>query len=121
MCLYRLCLANCYIGVNMITHTWKIHDIDATDGLIIEVKYSVLARELDTTVETEGYWKFGDPVLRKPFDKVTEEDVIDWLRADSIREGKNIIESRLEEQLANLEKSKVKLPWAPQVFELKLG
>jgi hypothetical protein len=105
----------------MITHKWKIHEIDATDGLITEVKYSVLARELDTTVETEGYWKFGDPVLRKPLLEVKEEDVIAWVRADSMREGVNIIESRLEEQLANLEKDKVKLPWVPQVFTVNLG
>ena len=105
----------------MITHTWKIHEVDATDGLITEVKYSVLARDLDTTVETEGYWKFGDPVLRKPLLEVKEEDVIFWVRADSMREGVNIIESRLEEQLANLEKDKVKLPWVPQVFTVNLG
>ena len=105
----------------MITHTWKIHDIDATDGLITEVKYSVLARELDTSVETEGYWKFGDPVLRKPFEEVTEEDVIAWVKADSMQNGVNIIESRLEEQLANLEKDKVKLPWVAQVFTVNLG
>ena len=105
----------------MITHTWKIHEVDATDGLITEVKYSVIAAELDTTVETEGYWRFGDPVLRKPLLEVKEEDVIAWVRADSMREGVNIIESRLEEQLANLEKDKVKLPWVPQVFTVNLG
>jgi hypothetical protein len=105
----------------MITHKWKIHDIEATDGLITEVKYSVLARHLDTTVETEGYWKFGDPVLRKPLLEVKEEDVIAWVKADSMLEGVNIIESRLEEQLANLEKDKVKLPWVPQVFTVNLG
>jgi hypothetical protein len=105
----------------MITHKWKIHDIEATEGLITEVKYSVLARDIDLTVETEGYWKFGDPVLRKPLLEVKEEDVIAWVRADSMREGVNIIESRLEEQLANLEKDKVKLPWVAQVFTVNLG
>jgi hypothetical protein len=105
----------------MITHKWKIHDIEATEGLITEVKYSVLARDIDLTVETEGYWKFGDPVLRKPLLEVKEEDVIAWVKADSMREGVNIIESRLEEQLANLEKDKVKLPWVPQVFTVNLG
>jgi hypothetical protein len=105
----------------MITHTWKIHDIEATDGLITEVKYSVVAQELDTKVETEGYWKFGDPVLRKPFEQVTEEDVIAWVKADSIREAKNIIESRLEEQVVALEKQKVIAPWLPQVFTPNLG
>jgi len=105
----------------MITHTWKIHDIDATDGLITNVKYSVVAQEIDTVVETEGYWRFGDPVLRKPFDEVTEQDVIAWVKADSIREGKNIIESRLEEQVVALEKQKVIPPWLPQVFTPNLG
>lgn len=105
----------------MITHTWNIHDIDAINGLITEVKYSVVARELDTVVETEGYWKFGDPVLRKPFEEVTEEDVIAWVKADSIRDAKNIIELRLEEQVIALEKQKVIPPWLPQVFTPNLG
>ena len=105
----------------MITHTWKIHDIDATDGLITQVKYSVVATKLDTSVETEGYWKFGDPILRKPFEEVTEEDVIAWVKVDSIRESKNIIESRLEEQVIALEKQKVIPPWLPQVFTPNLG
>ena len=105
----------------MITHKWKIHEIDATNGLITEVKYSVLARDIDLTVETEGYWKFGNPVLGKPLLEVKEEDVIAWVRADAVRDGVNIIESRLEEQLANLEKDKVKLPWVAQVFTVNLG
>jgi hypothetical protein len=105
----------------MTTYKWKIHEIDATEGLITEVKYSVLARDIDLTVETEGYWKFGDPVLRKPLLEVKEEDVIAWVKADSMREGVNIIESRLEEQLANLAKDKVKLPWVAQVFTVNLG
>ena len=105
----------------MITHTWKIHDLDANDGLITNVKYSVTAREIDAVVETEGNWSFGDPVLRKPFAEVTEEDVIAWVKADSIRDGKNIIESRLEEQVIALEKQKVIPPWLPQVFTPNLG
>ena len=105
----------------MITHTWKIHDLDATDGLITNVKYSVVAREIDTVVETEGYWKFGDPVLRKPFEQVTEEDVIAWVKSDSMQNSVNIIESRLEEQVVALEKQKVIPPWLPQVFTPNLG
>jgi len=105
----------------MTTYKWKIHEIDATEGLITVVKYSVLARDIDLTVETEGYWRFGDPVLRKPLLEVKEEDVIAWVKADSMREGVNIIESRLAEQLANLAKDKVKLPWVPQVFTVNLG
>jgi hypothetical protein len=105
----------------MTTYKWKIHEIDANEGLITEVMYSVLARDIDLTVETEGYWRFGDPVLRKPLLEVKEEDVIAWVKADCMREGVNIIESRLAEQLANLAKDKVKLPWVPQVFTVNLG
>ena len=105
----------------MTTYKWKIHEIDAIEGLITEVKYSVLARDIDLTVETEGYWRFGNPVMGKPLLEVKEEDVIAWVKADSMREGVNIIESRLEEQLANLEKDKVKLPWVAQVFTVNLG
>ena len=109
------------MGTTMITYTWKIHEVDATDGLITEVKYSVVAAELDATVETEGYWRFGDLVLSKPFSEVTEEDVIAWVRADSMQDGKNIIESRLEEQVIALEKQKVIAPWLPQIFTPNLG
>jgi hypothetical protein len=105
----------------MITHTWKIHEVEATDGLITNVKYSVIAREIDTVVETEGYWKFCDPVLRKPFEQVTEEDVIAWVKSDSMQNSVNIIESRLEEQVVALEKQKVIPPWLPQVFTPNLG
>ena len=105
----------------MTTHTWKIHEVDATDGLITNVKYSVVAREINTVVETEGYWSFGDPVLRKPFSDVTEEDVIAWVKADAMQEGKNIIESRLDEQVVALEKQKVIPPWHPQIFTPNLG
>lgn len=105
----------------MITYTWKIHEVDAIDELITEVKYNVIASELDTTVETEGYWRFGDPVLSKPFSEVTEEDVIDWVRSDSMQNGKNIIELRLEEQVVALQKQKVIPPWLPQVFTPNLG
>jgi hypothetical protein len=105
----------------MTTYKWKIHEIDAIEGLITEVKYSVLARDIDLTVETEGYWRFGDPVLRKPLLEVKEEDVIAWVRADSMQNGKNIIESRLEEQVIALEKQKVIAPWLPQIFTPNLG
>lgn len=95
--------------------TWKILDIDATDGLITQAQYSVKSEN----VETEGYWVFGDPVLRVPFEEVTEEMVINWVREDSMRDGKNIIESRLEEQ--SITKPKVVAPWLPQVFTPNLG
>jgi hypothetical protein len=40
--------------------------------------------------------------------------VIDWIKTASIRDGKNIIEFRLEEQLNQPTKSIA--PWLPQTF-----
>lgn len=97
---------------------WKITDVHAEDGLIKEVKYHVTATETNKSVETEGYWRFGDPVLNVPFLEVTEEMVIDWIKKDATQFGKNIIESRLTEQLDALAKPKVLMPWVSQVFTL---
>lgn len=105
----------------MIVHTWKIEEVDAKDGLITEVKYRVKATQLDIMVETEGYWRFGDPVLSVPFEEVTEEMVVGWVKQDSMQDGKNLIESRLEEQVMALSKNKVIPPWLPQVFTPNLG
>jgi hypothetical protein len=100
---------------------WKISEIKAKDGLITQVRYHVTAEENGFSVDTEGYWNFGDPVLRKPFDQVTEQDVIDWVKQDAVQHGENVIESRLAEQLANMEHKTVLPPWVPQVFTPNLG
>ena len=97
---------------------WKITDIHAKDGVITEVKYHVTCEDNGYSVETEGFWKFGDPVAKVPFDQVTEEKVIEWVKEDSVQHGKNIIESRLTEQLEALQTPKVLPPWVPQVFSL---
>lgn len=97
---------------------WKITGVQAKDGLITEAKYHVTAKDGDYSVETEGHWNFGDPVLKVQFDQVTEKMVIDWIKEESTQYGKNIIESRLTEQLEALKTPKVLPPWVPQVFSL---
>lgn len=99
---------------------WKITDIQAKDGLITEAKYHVTLAEDDFSVETEGHWKFGDPVLAVPFEQVTEQTVVGWIKQEAIQYGKNIIESRLTEQLEALRTKKVLPPWVPQVFTLDM-
>ena len=99
---------------------WKITEIQATDGLITQAKYHVTLSEEGKSVETEGHWKFGDPVLVMPFDQVTEEVVAGWIQQEAIQYGKNIIESRLTEQLEALKTPKVLPPWVPQVFTLDM-
>lgn len=97
---------------------WKITDLQATDGLVTEAKYYVTLEEEGRLIETEGHWKFSDPVAKTPFDQVTEEMVIDWIKQDAHQYGENIIESGLTKQLEALKAPKVLPPWVPQIFSL---
>ena len=102
----------------MIKYTWKILDIDAKDGIIKSAKYFCQAQDDETVVETEGNWKFRDPEGEvAPYLEVTEQMVIDWINQEAVRDGKNLITSRLEEQLAALQnQTPVVAPWLPQVY-----
>jgi len=102
----------------MNNYTWTILDIDAKDEQIISAKYHVVANnETNHTVETEGNWYFNG-TIDKPFPDITEQDVIDLILKESIKDGLNIIESRLDEQLVYLADNQVKsvAPWLPQTF-----
>ena len=99
---------------------WKILELQAKDGLITQAKYHVTLSQEGKSVETEGHWKFGDPVLAVPFEQVTEQTVVNWIKQEAIQYGKNIIESRLTEQLEALRTEKVLPPWVPQVFTLDM-
>jgi hypothetical protein len=95
--------------------TWKILDIYADDGKITSAKYFCSATEGDNIVETEGYWSFpeaGDV----PFESVTEEMIAKWIEDSAVVDGKNVIKSRLAEQLETLSKKPVPAPWLPQTF-----
>jgi len=98
-------------------YKWQILELSAEGELITHAKYHLSLTDGTNTVDTEGNWYFVDPVLKTPFAEVTEELVAEWIEADSMRDGKNVIKSRLEEQLALLEQVKsVVPPWKPQVF-----
>ena len=96
--------------------TWKISEISAENGLITHAKYFVTASEDDKKVETEGNWWFQNPEIKVPFEKVTEQMVANWIEAETMKDGVNIVTSRLQEQLKSLEKKAVIPPWMPQVF-----
>ena len=97
--------------------TWKILEISADNDLIIHAKYSVIVQDNDDFVETEGNWWFSNPVLKVPFSEVTEEMVSQWIEQETMKDGINLIKSRLEEQLNAIKNSKtVVAPWLPQVF-----
>ena len=97
--------------------TWKILEISAENGLITHAKYFVTASEDDKKVETEGNWWFNGTEEKVPFDQVTEEMVAFWIEQETMKDGINLIKSRLEEQLNELNKQdSVVAPWLPQVF-----
>jgi hypothetical protein len=100
----------------MPTYKWTIKDIQAEDGRITSAKYHVIAEADDLSVDTEGNWFFDSPAS-VPFDQVTEEMVIGWIEGLSMRDGKCVIKSRLDEQLQALASRKAVIaPWLPQVF-----
>jgi hypothetical protein len=96
----------------------NILDIPGQGNVIKSAKYWCEIEEDGLRVETEGFWKFRDPegaVI--PYEEVTEQMVIDWINHEAIRDGKNLITSRLEEQLAALQdQTPVVAPWLPQVY-----
>lgn len=94
---------------------WKILELYAEQGAITSAKYHCSVSDDDNTVETEGYWAFPEAGT-VPFDQVTEEMVAGWIEEASIKDGKSVIKSRLEEQLKSLKSKPVPAPWMPQVF-----
>ena len=86
---------------------WKILDIEANGDLITGARYFCAKNE----VETEGWWRFHEPVLTVPFAEVTEEMVIGWVTRDIGAQ----VEARLDEQANSVVKTVV-APWLPQVF-----
>ena len=101
----------------MTTFIWKILEISANKEIITHAKYNVSASDEDNLVETEGNWWFQNPVLNTPFADVTEDMVASWIKKETIKDGINLIESRLEEQLIALKSNEFTVaPWLPQVF-----
>lgn len=95
--------------------TWKISDIQATDGLITSAKYYVQLEQDGYSADTEGYWNFVEPSLVTPFDQVTEEMVATWIQ----NESQGAIEQRLQDQITALKAVKrVTAPWLPQTFTI---
>jgi len=105
----------------MTTHTWKILEISAEEGVITHAKYHVTAEDEGLIVETEGNWWFSDKIMKTPFSEVTEADVASWVEKETTQDGVNSIKSRLEEQLATLKGNRVVVaPWLPQKFVPKV-
>lgn len=99
-------------------YTWKILSIKAKDGLITQAQYHGRVAEGEAAVETEGTWFFKGQRLVVPFEKVTEEMIVDWIKTES----DGVIEARMAQQLKNLAaRDETPLPWMPQVFKPTFG
>lgn len=97
-------------------YTWKILTIKAKDGLITQAQYHGRVAEGEAAVETEGTWFFKGQRLVVPFEKVTEEMIVDWIKTES----DGLIEARMAQQLKSLAvRDETPLPWMPQVFKPK--
>lgn len=99
-------------------YEWKILGITSNDdGLITEARYHVSVEKKKHKVESEGNCFFKEPQLVIPFDQVTEQNVIEWIKEETTQDGKNSVELRLNEQLEALASQRDTLvPWGPQIF-----
>lgn len=97
---------------------WNITEMNAVEGVVKSVKYFAQLIDNDQKVESEGYWYF-DQNDGNPLESLTEDQVIEWVRQATMKDGKNMVEQRLIEQMSALAKP-VQLPWKPAVFKLDL-
>lgn len=103
-------------------YEWKILGVTSNDdGLITEARYHVSVEKKKHKVESEGNCFFKEPQLVIPFDQVTEQNVVDWIKEETTKEGQNTVELRLDEQLKALEAQRDTVaPWMPQIFTPKV-
>jgi len=97
---------------------WTITEMNAIDGVVKSVKYHAEMSDGDKSVASEGYWYF-DESSGNPLESLTEEVVIEWVRQATMKDGQNMVEQRLIEQMNAIAKP-VQLPWKPAVFKLDL-
>jgi hypothetical protein len=97
---------------------WTITEMNAVEGVIKSVKYFAELSDNGQNVQSEGYWYFEQD-NGIPINALTEENVIEWVRQATMKDGQNMVEARLAEQLAAISEP-VHLPWKPAIFKLDL-
>jgi hypothetical protein len=97
---------------------WTITEMNAVNGVIKSVKYHAELSKSGKMVASEGYWYFeqSDGI---PISALTEENVIEWVRQATMKDGQNMVEARLLEQLEAITEP-ISLPWKPAIFKLDL-
>ena len=89
---------------------WKILSIEQVDGLITHAEYKVSLNG----VETQGTHAFRSSEIKTPFSELKEQNIIDWIIEENSENGVNLIQSNLEKQLE--QKEKTDLPWVFKTF-----
>ena len=100
----------------MINYIWKI--LSVSEGCK-SVHYLLTATDGVNTVETQGNHVFADKTVNIEFDKITEQNILQWLEKDTTQDDVNAIKLNLEKQLKDLESDKkVELPWITAINAL---
>lgn len=86
------------------TVTWKIVTLEreAADGYVYAGHYLVTAEEQDLTANVYGSVKFERPENLIPFDQLTEDQLIQWVKdalgSEKLLEIGNVLLKKIEDQ-----------------------
>ena len=94
---------------------FKILSIETDGDLITHAEFFVSLTDGTNIVEQQGTHQFTNPELKTPLAEVKEQNIIDWIIAETTQDGVNIIQSNLEKQL--VQKEKATLPWVFSTFK----
>jgi hypothetical protein len=94
---------------------FKITSIETDGDLITHAEFFVSLTDGTNTVEQQGTHQFTNPVMKTPLNEIKEQNIIDWIIQETTQDNVNIIQSNLEKQLVQVEKTA--LPWVFNTFK----
>jgi hypothetical protein len=101
----------------MIVYKWEILELFSENENIKKVKFLLKAEHGTNIVETEGYHSFSEGIVNLPFEKIKEQNLIDWLNQDTTLNEVNAIKENLRNQLEAIENNKkIDFPWLAGTF-----
>jgi len=93
--------------------TWSIIDCEyrANDGFILLAHWKAVASENGLTAVSQSTCNFSGGKLSKPYDNVTEQDVLNWCWSNGL--SKQAVENALSERVEAQKSPKVLngAPW----------
>lgn len=110
-----------------ITYTWKVNSIKATDlgdyaQAVVQTYWTKTGTDEDGfTGEFVGATPFREVTVPLdqfvPFDQLTEEIVLDWIKAVVVGDYETHVNTQIEKKIeqARLDANPVSMPWAPDI------